>query len=631
VVGLGLAAVVAWLLWPYLWAWRYEGELDSSDPAVRERAAARVVATPDGRVRELVAATMQRWLAGDDDRRFDVAFRVLNGLGRLAASAERPALHVRSIRIRYARAAPEARAAVLGALDPLFRVDLPQIRTLLEQAARDESQAVRGQAIWSALRWGRPEAGAVLAAALGDEDAPTAALAARGLAVLAPALDDPLRTACRDALLAAARGPGAPAVRSAACRTWATCFAAGTPEQCAALVGLTRDGSREVAATAVGLLDRMASEAGRRRVRALLAAEPQTLLTARAARVAGALGLDDQAERLVQLVYHGSSADVQVAAAFSLGALQWADKLETLDRMLRDAAWEPGSRMDLAVMAAMAHAVAVKRPAGAPALWLRRLGELARLPTDLPDTRAASREATTRQIILSQQPMVASEAAVLLSRLAPETARPLLWLQLGSPLAAVRDRAAVALGRILDANTATALRAELTHYDTRTRGGAAIALAVAGDPADVARIRALLGRQAEHPEAALCFRGALWIAGDSEQRREVLRLAAAYPKHAATMKRIALLAADESGLERLLTDAQDPRWSIPSEELDALFQASRMFEPLSALLGDWGKGVLTYSPHADAAWREDECWRLADWYQVHRGRLRRQDGRLSAP
>ena len=101
--------------------------------------------------------------------------------------------------------------------------------------------------------------------------------------------------------------------------------------------------------------------------------------------------------------------------------------------------------------------------------------------------------------------------------------------------------------------------------------------------------------------------------------------------NAPTLKRIALLAGDEAGLERLLTDALDPRWSVPPEELDALLQGSRMFEPPAALLGDWGQGALAYSPHADAAWREGECRRLADWYQVHRGRLRRQDGRLLAP
>ncbi len=619
-IGAVVAMVIWWLLTPYLWFWKYEQALDSADHAVRYPAILKVAMQEDARARDLVVAKLTPWLDGDDDRRFQTAYGILGAYGKIPAAAARPDLRVRISRILYDRGNVASRLSALIGLEQLRGIDYPEAVEVFVAALDDEDGDVRAQAIWSALRWNGGSVVNALVKALSCPDDEVAALAATGMLWADVPSGVRSQQLCETALGRVIASTRSSDLREAAMHTWAHRFGHVASDRVKRLISWTRDEDGRVAAAAVGLLDVVGEEAASR-VREILSADRETLLTARAARVAGRMRLNDQAKRLRHWVYNAERGDIREAAAASLGLLDFQKKAEVLAAMLTNAVLEPGTSLDLAVMDAMRKSTAGGIPADPSRRWVKLLADIcSKLPTDSPESLPASMSATTRAATLARQPMVACEAAVLLSEWAPDSARKFLWVQMDSPIVEIRDRAAVALGRILDETFAELLRGDLKDFSSRRRSSAALGLAVAGEARGLDRIESLLGRQKEHSVVSLYFRGALWIGGRDANGDRFLQWAAVRNLPPMSVMRIALLARGSEGLERLLQNEQDPRWSVDPAQLDEFFQGTRIFELLDGLLAGWGTPSFRYDPHADRSWRIAQCRRLTRWYQIHRGR-----------
>lgn len=625
IIGAVVAMAIWWLLTPYLWFWKYEEALDSADHAVRRAAILKVAMQEDVRARDLVVAKLTPWLDVDADQRFHTAYGILGTYGRIPTAAARPDLRVRLARILYDREDVASRLSALIGLEQLCGIDCPEVVEVFAVALDDEDGDVRAQAVWSALRWNGGSVVAALVKALSCPDDEVAALAATGMLWADVTSDEQSQKLCEATLGRVIASARSSYLRVEAMYVWAHRFGRVAPDLAKRLISWTRDKDEHVAATAVGLLDVAGAEAAPR-VREILSDDREMLLTVRAARVAGRMRLNDQAKRLRHLVYNADRGDIREAAAASLGLLDFQKKVEVLAVMLTNAVLEPGTSLDLAVMDAMRKSTAGGIPKNPPRRWIELLADIcSKLPTDAPESLPASMSATTRAATLAWQPMVACEAAVLLRELDLDLARKFLWMQMDSPIVEVRDRAAVALGGILDETSAELLWGGLRSFSSRHRSAAALGIAVAGDARGLDRIESLLGRQKEHPISALYFRGALWIGDRDANGDRFLQWATVRSLPPMSVMRIALLARGPEGLERLLQNELDPRWSVDPAQLDEFFQCTRIFELLNGLFAGWGTPSFRYDPYADRPWRIAQCRRLTRWYQIHRGRVQRSN------
>jgi HEAT repeat protein len=619
-VGGGAAMLTWFFIAPHVWFHQFAGALDAADEPTRQAALARIVAEEDPRRQAVVVAALLPWLDDSRNDRFLTAFDILGAYGALPRPAQNPLMYLRHIRLRFAAAGGGQRATVLESLETLRGIDVPQMTDLLIEALGDAEPDVRRQAVWAAMRFAGRHAPDVLLTAVEGQDAEAGELAALGLPLLDGLDAADVRARCRSILLARAARAGPAALRCAALHAWAACFAEATPEAARQLAALTADADLDVAAAAVGLLDLHPCREARVRVAGILADDAQSPLTTRAAMAAGALGMDEQAPRLVHWVYKGESADLRVAAAASLGPLDFPDKAGILTEMLTGAALEPGTTLDIAVLAAMRESWPGPPGSPPPQPVLARVRQLcSMMPTDVQVTPPHV-SATSQAAVLARQPMVANEAARLLAAWDPAAARPILHAQIGSPFAEVRDRAAVALGRIADAASSASLRKDLSGFNQRRRSAASLALAVAGDAQGLDRIEGMMDDLEDRPQVAFYFRTALWIGGRRDARGDVPQLARLGHCPPITVIRPSLLAGSPADALRLLLGDEQGTQAGPSPKwLDSFFQSTRVFELLGGAVPGWGGPVLSYRPAADAAWREAQCRRLTLWYHIRSG------------